>query len=331
MLNTKNRDLANDLIKEAKEVLEIEASSILDLIPRIDKEFIDVIDAIYNCKGKVIVTGIGKSGIVGKKIASTFASTGTPAIYMHPSEGLHGDLGMLGREDLVMVLSNSGETEEIGKMLPVIKRFGILLVVMTGAINSSLAHSADFIIDISVKKEACPLGLAPTSSTTAALAMGDALAMVLLKKRGFKEEDFALLHPGGILGKRFLKVDELMHKGKEVPIVNEKTSMKDVIVEMTSKRLGVTGVIDNNKNLIGVITDGDLRRALEKFDNLLQKEAKDVMTTNPKWITNNSLAVEALHKMESFSITSLFVFKSVPNGYPIGIIHLHDILKAGIM
>jgi len=280
----------------------------------------------------VVVTGVGKSGIIGKKIASTLASTGTPAFFLHPTEGIHGDLGMLDRRDVVLAISRSGETEELSQLLPLIKRQGNRLIALTGNPSSSLAKTADVVIDVGVDQEACPLGLAPTASTTAALAMGDALAVALLEERGFRREDFARLHPGGTLGRRLLlRVRDLMHVGEEFPRVGEMTSMKEVLVEMTSKRLGVTAVMDGGGRLVGVITDGDLRRALERYPDLLQRRASEIMTRNPKGIEADALAAEAVKRMEEHSITSLFVFERPGDRVPVGIIHLHDLLKAGVV
>jgi arabinose-5-phosphate isomerase len=276
--------------------------------------------------------GMGKSGLVGRKIASTFASTGTPAFFLHPAEGVNGDYGMLTKEDVVIAISNSGETRELLDVLPLIKRYGNRLIALTGNMNSSLAKAGDVYLNIHVREEACPLGLAPTASTTATLALGDALAIVLMIKKGFDEKDFALLHPGGTLGKRLLlKVEDLMHVGKAFPTVTEKTLMKDVIFEITSKRLGVTAVCNGEGHLMGVITDGDLRRALEKFNDLLDRQASDVMTRNPKWIEKDALAAKAVQRMEEYSITSLFVFNQSGDKVPVGIIHLHDLLKAGVV
>ena len=247
----------------ARQVLKIEAESILELIEKIDDNFIRAVELISKCKGKVVLTGIGKSGLVSKKIASTLASTGTPAIFMHPAEGIHGDLGMLSPKDIIIILSNSGETEEVLQLIPLLKRMDLKMIIITGNPKSTLASRGDIIINVSVKEEACPWGLIPTSSTTAALAMGDALAIAVLKKKGFKEEEFAILHPGGSLGKRLLlRVEDIMHRGDEIPLITADTYMKDTLLEMTSKRLGVTGVVDRKKNLIGVITDGDLRLSL---------------------------------------------------------------------
>ena len=321
-----------DVIEEAKRVLRVEAQSILDLAERIDENFVRAVDLLYSCKGRVVVMGMGKSGLVGRKIASTFASTGTPAFFLHPAEGLNGDFGMLTREDAVIAISNSGETRELIEVLPLLKRFGNRLISLTGNVNSTLARSGDVCIDIQVKEEACPLGLAPTASTTATLAMGDALAVTLMEKRGFKKEDFALLHPGGSLGKRLLlKVGDLMHEGEAFPKVKEKTLMKEAIFEISSKRLGVTGVCDEKGHLVGVITDGDLRRALEGFSDLLNREAHEVMTKNPKWIEKDALAAKAVQWMEEYSITSLFVFEDPASNVPVGVIHLHDLLKSGVV
>jgi len=321
-----------DLLEVAREVIRIEMDAISDLEKRLDDSFIKACEILYNCKGKVVVTGIGKSGIIGQKIASTLASTGTPAFFMHPAEGMHGDLGVLSRNDVVIAISSSGQSEEILKILPIIKRFGVKLIVMTGKKRSALAKAGDVVLDISVKKEACPLNLAPTASTTVTLVLGDALAVALIKLRGFSENDFAIRHPGGSLGRRLLlKVSDLMHEGENIPLVHEITSMRDVIYEITSKKLGVTGVISDNGELIGVITDGDLRRALEKFEDLLNRKAYEIMTKNPKWILKDELAAKALETMERYSITSLFVFDKDSNRKPVGIIHLHDLLKAGVV
>ena len=315
----------------ARQVLKIEAESILELIEKIDDNFIRAVELISKCKGKVVLTGIGKSGLVSKKIASTLASTGTPAIFMHPAEGIHGDLGMLSPKDIIIILSNSGETEEVLQLIPLLKRMDLKMIIITGNPKSTLASRGDIIINVSVKEEACPWGLIPTSSTTAALAMGDALAIAVLKKKGFKEEEFAILHPGGSLGKRLLlRVEDIMHRGDEIPLITADTYMKDTLLEMTSKRLGVTGVVDKKKNLIGVITDGDLRRALEKYDDLLNRKASEIMTTNPKRIRNDALAAQALHMMEEHAITSLFVYKGKRRNRVIGIVHMHDLLKEGI-
>ncbi len=319
-------------MNEAKRVLRVEAQSIVDLSERIDETFSEAVEYLYHCKGRVVIMGMGKSGLVGRKISSTFASTGTPSFFLHPAEGLNGDFGMLAKEDVIIAISNSGETREILEVLPLIKRYGNRLIVLTGNLNSALARAGDVTLDIRVKEEACPLNLAPTASTTATLALGDALAVALMGRRDFKKEDFAMLHPGGSLGKRLLlKVEDLMHVGKAFPMVSEKTLMKEAIFEITSKRLGVTGVCNAEGHLAGVITDGDLRRALEKFSDLLNRGASEVMTKNPKWIEKDELAAKAVQKMEEYSITSLFVFNKAGDTVPVGIIHLHDLLKAGVV
>jgi len=320
------------LIETAKEVIQIELAAVEELLKRLDSSFEAACKIFYECKGKVIVTGIGKSGIIGQKIAATLASTGTPAFFMHPAEGLHGDLGVISKMDVVLAISNSGASEEVVKLLPIFKRLGVKIVVMTGKKRSVLAKAGDVVLDISVKKEACPFNLAPTASTTVTLVLGDAIAVALIKMRGFKEEDFALRHPGGSLGKRLLlKVSDLMHSGEEIPLVKDDVLMKDALFEITSKKLGCTGVLDRFGRLTGVITDGDLRRALAKYNDVLTKTASEVMTLNPKWITKDELAAKALQVMETFSITSLFVFDSDKKENLVGIIHLHDILKAGIV
>ncbi len=320
------------LIETAKEVIKIELQAVEELLNKIDKSFEDACKIFYECKGKVIVTGIGKSGIIGQKIAATLASTGTPAFFMHPAEGLHGDLGVISKKDVVLAISNSGASEEVVKLLPIFKRLGVKIVVMTGKKRSVLAKAGDVVLDISVKKEACPFNLAPTASTTVTLVLGDAIAVALIKMRGFKEEDFALRHPGGSLGKRLLlKVFDLMHTGDEIPLVRHDILMKNALFEITSKKLGCTGVLDSEGKLIGIITDGDLRRALAKYQDVLNKAAHELMTQNPKWITKDELAAKALQIMENYSITSLFVFDTDKKDSLVGIIHLHDILKAGIV
>ena len=320
------------VVEKARRVLRIEAQSILDLAERVDDLFLQAIDILIHCKGKVVLMGMGKSGLVGRKIASTFASTGTPAFFLHPAEGVNGDFGMLAKEDAVIAISYSGETRELIEVLPLIKRYGNRLIALTGHSTSTLAKASDVHLDIHVKEEACPLGLAPTASTTTTMALGDALAVTLMEKRGFKAEDFARLHPGGALGKRLLlRVEDVMHSGDAFPMISEGASMKEAIFEITSKRLGVTGVSNRDGQLIGVITDGDLRRALERFEDLLNRKAAEVMTKNPKWIERDALAAMAVQRMEEFSITSLFVFNSDGRRSPVGIIHLHDLLKAGVV
>ena len=321
-----------NVIQQAKKVLKIEAEAIKALLDKIDERFVKAVELLNQCSGKVIVIGIGKSGIVSQKIASTFACTGTPAFFLHPAEGIHGDIGMLSKGDVAVAISNSGETQEIIQLLPVIKRWGITLIVMTGNPRSVLAQSGDVVLDTAVKEEACPLGLVPTASTTATLAMGDALALALLRKKGFVEEDFAMLHPGGTLGRKLLlRVEDFMHKGDEMPLIREDTLIKEGLLEMTTKRLGVTGVCDKNGAFVGVITDGDLRRALEKEGNVLNQHASTIMTRNPKTIAKDDLAAKALHRMEEFTITSLFILSDDDSHKPIGIIHMHDLLKVGVV
>jgi len=315
----------------AKRVLLIEADAVRALAERLGPEFEKAVRILKECQGKVVVTGLGKSGLVGQKIAATFASTGTPSFFLHPAEGLHGDLGMLSKSDVVLALSNSGETEELLKLVPYFRRLGLLLVVMTGRTDSTLAGAADVVLDVSVKEEACPYKLVPTASTTAMLAMGDALALALLEEKGFKPEDFAVLHPAGALGKKLLlKVSDLMRKGEQLPVVSPEAGMKEVILTMSSKMLGHTAVVEGGK-LAGVISDGDLRRAMEKYPDLLQLKAGDIMTRNPKSISPEALAAEALSRMEKHSITALLVVDSPGTNHLIGIIHLHDLLKAGVV
>ena len=283
------------MIEIAKRVLQIEADAVLALKSRINGDFSRAVDIILACQGKVVVTGMGKSGLICQKIAATMASTGTPTFFLHPAEGIHGDLGMLAKGDVVIAISNSGETEEVCRILPVIKRMGLPLVAMSGKPNSTLGIAGDVHLDISVAEEACPLGLAPTASTTATLAMGDALAVALLEKRGFKEEDFALFHPGGALGKKLLlRVEELMHSGDAMPMVSLDTPVQEALFEITTKKLGITGVADAAGHLVGVFSDGDLRRAMGGGIDVLTHPISEVMSRNPKRILRNNLAAKAL-------------------------------------
>jgi len=317
-------------IEQAKRVLRIESEAISNLIPRLDEKFTAVVKILFDCRGKVVLTGMGKSGFVANKIAATLASTGTPAFFMHPAEGIHGDLGMVVKGDVVVAISNSGETDEIISLLPAIKRLGVKLISLAGRLDSTLARMSDVSLDVSVAEEACPLGLAPTASTTAALAMGDALAAVLLEQRGFKEEDFALIHPGGSIGKRLLiRVRDLMHRDQEIPKVREDALMRDAILEITSKKLGATSVVGDRGELLGILTDGDLRRALERGRNILPHSVSSYMTKNPKVIDEEELAAKALQIMEAFVITSLLIIDEERRVK--GIIHMHDILKAGVV
>lgn len=317
------------VLRRARDVLNIEVQGLLALIDRLDQNFFNAIELLASCRGKVVVTGMGKSGLVCRKIAATLASTGTPSFFLHSGDALHGDLGMVMKGDVILAVSNSGETEEIVKIIPHFKRNALKMIVMTGKPESTLAKAADVILDISVREEACPLGLAPTASTTATLAMGDALAVVLLEIKGFNEEDFAMRHPGGILGRRLLlRVEDLMHRGDRLPVVSEETPIKDALFEITSKRLGVTGVVDRVGRLTGIITDGDLRRGLETKGEIFQYEARQLMTPNPKIIVADALAAEAVAVMEQHAITCLFILRD--DGKPFGVIHLHDLLKAGL-
>jgi len=312
-----------------KAVIEVESSMIANLSKRIDHNFAKACEYLHNCEGRIAVTGVGKSGQICRKIAATFASTGSPAFFMHPNEAKHGDIGMLTKKDVVLAISNSGEAEEIISILPVIKRLGVPLITLTGRSHSTLASSATVNIDVSVEKEACPLGLAPTSSTTAALVMGDALAMAILEHRGFTESDFALSHPGGSLGRRLLlKVESLMHISEKLPIVTHLASLKDALVEMTQKKLGVTTVTGDNGELLGIFTDGDVRRAFDSNADIHQTKVREVMSKNPKTIRGDLLAAEALNIMETHKITSLVITNDTAQ--PVGIIHIHDILRAGV-
>jgi len=322
---------AAQILKRARDVLTIESDGILGVIERLDDRFVRAVDLLRRCRGKVVVTGLGKSGLICRKIAATLASTGTPSFFLHAGDGVHGDLGMVMKGDVILAVSNSGETEEILKLIPHFKLNGLKMIAMTGNPDSLLAKAADVVLAVGVKEEACSLGLAPTASTTAALAMGDALAVVLLEANGFKEEDFASRHPGGILGRKLLlRVEDIMHRGDQVPLVQEDTQMKDALFEITSKRLGVTGVVDREGRLVGVITDGDLRRSLEREGNIFQRKAKDLMTRNPKTIPGDCLAAEAVTVMERYPITSLFVLDN-KHQKPQGVIHLHDLIQAGII
>lgn len=316
-------------IEHGRRVLEIEARAITDLIARLDQQFTEAVGLLYRCTGKVVVSGMGKSGLIGQKIAATLASTGTPAFFLHPAEGVHGDLGMLARKDTLIAISNSGETEEVLKLLPFVKRLGIPVIALTGRVQSTLAKNSEVVLDVSVSEEACPLGLAPTASTTAALAMGDALAIALLQKRGLREEDFAQFHPGGTLGRRLLlKVRDLMHHGDAIPRIPRTASIREAILEMTTKKLGMTTVVDHDGRLCGVITDGDLRRFLEKGLDVATGRAEDLGSKNPKTIRPDDLATSALREMERYAITSLVV---VEEGQIVGVIHMHDLLRSGVV
>lgn len=311
-------------------VLDIESKMIHSLIDRIDHTFADACELLLSCKSKVIVMGIGKSGHIGKKIAATFASTGTPAFFIHPTEAKHGDFGMITSNDILLLISNSGETEEILAILPFIKRLGLYFIALTGQPCSTLAKAATVNINVNVTQEACPLGLAPTSSTTAALAMGDALAISLLQKRGFTAEDFAKSHPGGHLGKKLLlRISDLMHTGTLVPKINPDAFLKNALIEISEKKLGMTTVINQHNKLIGIVTDGDIRRALDNDVDVHHTPVHAMMTKSPKTAPEDMLVAEALHVMEANKITVLIVINE--EQHPIGAIHLHDILRAGVI
>lgn len=316
-------------LERAARVLTIEGEAVLALKERLGDSFGRAIDLLLAAPGKVVVTGMGKSGLVGRKIASTMASTGTPAFFLHPAEGIHGDIGMVHEGDVVIALSNSGETAEVTALLPAFKRLGLPLIALTGVPTSTLGRYADATLDVSVKEEACSLGLAPTSSTTAALAMGDALAVVLYERKGFSENDFALRHPGGSLGRRLTTVADLMHRGDAVPLVPLDAPLADVLFVISAKRLGVTGVTGPAGELAGVITDGDVRRAMARGVDVYSSTAADVMTANPKRVHADDLAASALRKMEDLSITTLFVFEEGEEEVPAGIVHIHDLLRGG--
>jgi len=316
-------------IAKGKEVIRIEAEAVRALEDRVDERFQRAVELLLACKGRVIVTGMGKSGIIAKKIASTLNSTGTAALFLHPAEGVHGDLGAVLKEDLVICLSKSGNTEEILLLIPIFKRQGVPIIAMVGNTDSQVAKLSDVVLDVSVKEEACPFDLVPTSSTTATLVMGDALALTLLQERGFSVDDFAQLHPAGDIGKRlFLRVDDVMRTGTDIAKSKEDTPLSKVILEITSKRLGATCVMSQAGKLAGIVTDGDLRRLLEKQQDIRNLKAKDVMSRNPKTVQAGILAMKALNVMETHSINQLIVVDD--QGDPVGMVHIHDLLKAGL-
>lgn len=328
---TKRRKTGNDSIAECRRVIHIEAEAVQGLLTRLDgavAQALDILEACTRRSGRVILTGMGKSGLVARKIAATLSSTGTPSLFLHPAEAVHGDVGVVSSKDAVIVVSKSGRTDELDALLPAFKLLGIPVIGLLGDPKSPLADRCEVAIDVSVREEACPFDLAPTASTTAALVMGDALALALLHRQGFTADDFALLHPGGTLGRRLmLKLESVMHTGEEIPKVNADASLRQLIVEMTSKRLGATCVMENGK-LIGIITDGDLRRLLEREVDLTNITARQLMTPHPKTIEPEALATRAIHIMEQYSITQLVITSK--DGELKGIIHLHDLLKAGI-
>jgi len=325
MSDTKN-------IQIGKNVIQIEAQAVSAIADRINQQFENAVNTVLDCRGRLIVLGVGKSGLISQKIASTMASTGTPAHFVHPGDAFHGDLGMITKEDVVLMISNSGETHELVQIIPAIRKKEVPIIGMVGKEGSSLYNDVDIILDTSVEKEACTLDLAPTASTTATLAMGDALAVALFESRGFNAQDFAELHPGGSLGKKLLlTLDQLVHTGDNIPFVNKGTSVKDALLTISDKGLGVTGVLDSEDKLVGIITDGDIRRGLEKGDNnIFNQTAEFLMSKDPISITSDTLAIAALELMEEHNITSLFVYSSPDLRKPDGIVHIHDILKTGV-
>jgi arabinose-5-phosphate isomerase len=324
-------ELGSQKIKQqAKDVLDIESEAILNLKESINGQFVEIVKEILNCPGRVIMTGMGKSGLIAKKLAATLASTGTPSFFLHPAEAIHGDLGMVTKDDIVIALSNSGETNEVLNIVPVIKRIGAKIIAMTGGLDSTLAKNSDYLLNTGVKEEACPLDLAPTASTTATLALGDALAIALLEARDFKPEDFALYHPGGSLGKKLLlKVDDVLHVREQNPVVNLETSLKETLFTMTSTGMGAANIVGGDGKLAGIITDGDIRRHLEESPDLLNKNAGEIMTVNPKTILKDKLAAEALKIMQDYEIEDLPVVNE--NKEPLGLINFQDLLKAGVL
>ncbi|MBI2963510.1 MAG: KpsF/GutQ family sugar-phosphate isomerase [Deltaproteobacteria bacterium] len=342
-LRSSRKSKGSPVLERARRVLETEAEAVRALAERVGAELERAVELLAETAGKVVVTGLGKSGIIARKIAATLASTGTPAFFVHAGEGVHGDLGMVVKGDSVVAVSYSGETREILAMLPLFKRLGLPLVTLTGVLDSTLAKSADVALDVSVREEACPLALAPTASTTAALAMGDALALVLMERRGFREEDFAFLHPAGSLGRKLARVADLMHRGEEMPLVAESASLREAIHEMTAKRLGHAGVVSSAGKLVGVLSDGDLRRALERGAVMLDLAVREVLRRDPRTVREHALragagvitvgeqalGAEALAVMERHAITALFIIDE--RGRPRGIVHLHDLLKAGVV
>ena len=321
------------MLEHAQDVLRMEAEAILELVPRIDENFAAAVNLILECEGRTVITGMGKSGLIGRKMAATLASTGTPSFYLHPAEGIHGDLGMVTAADVVIALSNSGETGEVLNILPSLRRIGAKIIAMVGNANSTLGKNADVSLDVGVSKEACPLGLAPTSSTTAALAYGDALALALLKKHNFTASQFAIFHPGGSLGRKLLlTVGNIMHKGDENPTVLADTTVQDALFVITDKGLGAVSVVDENGIMQGVLTDGDIRRGLSKGVDFLQRPVRELMTANPKTITQDKLAAQALHLMESNKPKPITVLPVLDeNRKVIGLLHMTDLVRQGVV
>ena len=321
-----------DIKTIAKKVIKIEAEAVSQIQKQINDDFETAVKAILNCNGRLIVSGMGKSGLVSQKIASTMASTGTPAQFVHPGEAIHGDLGMITNKDIIIIISNSGETMELIHILPALKNKDIKVIGLIGRRGSTLALQSDYFLDTSVKKEACSLGLAPTASTTATMAMGDAIAVSLLELRGFNKSDFAKLHPGGMLGKRLLlTVKQIMNKKDQIPFVHLNMKVKDALLIISEKGLGMTVVLNSHDEMVGIITDGDIRRSLEKKGNkIFDQTAGCIMSENPKWVSSNTLAISALELMEQYNITSLIVYSNKQSKKPNGVIHIHDLLKIGI-
>ena len=323
----------NEMETDAQKVLQMEAEAILDLIPRIDDHFDAAVEMILACQGRVVMTGMGKSGIIAHKISATLASTGTPSFYLHPAEGIHGDLGMVTADDVVIAMSNSGETGEVLNILPSLRRIGAKLIAMVGNAESTLAKNSDVVLDVGVKKEACPLGLAPTASTTAALAFGDALAMALMGKHHFTSKQFAVFHPGGSLGRKLLlTVGDIMHSGSENPVVKGTATVTEALFIITDKGLGAVSVVDDNNIMIGLLTDGDIRRGLSKGVDFLKRPVTELMTKSPKFITKEKLAAQALHIMESHTPKPITVLPVLDEGrHVIGLLHMTDLVRQGVV
>lgn len=321
------------MLEQARQVLRMEAEAVLEQVERIDEHFKAAVEMIMACPGRTVITGMGKSGIIGRKMAATLASTGTPSFYLHPAEGIHGDLGMVTEGDVVIALSNSGETGEVLHILPSLRRIGAKLIAMVGNPNSTLAKNSDIVLNVGVTREACPLGLAPTSSTTAALAYGDALALALLSKRKFTASQFAVFHPGGSLGRKLLlTVEDIMHSGTENPLVKADISVQDALFVITDKGLGAVSVVDNDNKMLGVLTDGDIRRGLSKGVDFLKRPVTELMTASPKTITKEKLAAQALHIMESNRPKPITVLPVVDaENHVIGLLHMTDLVRQGVV
>ncbi len=321
------------MLEQARQVLRMEAEAVLEQVERIDEHFKAAVEMIMACPGRTVITGMGKSGIIGRKMAATLASTGTPSFYLHPAEGIHGDLGMVTEGDVVIALSNSGETGEVLHILPSLRRIGAKLIAMVGNSNSTLAKNSDIVLNVGVTREACPLGLAPTSSTTAALAYGDALALALLSKRKFTASQFAVFHPGGSLGRKLLlTVEDIMHSGTENPLVKADISVQDALFVITDKGLGAVSVVDDDNKMLGVLTDGDIRRGLSKGVDFLKRPVTELMTASPKTITKEKLAAQALHIMESNRPKPITVLPVVDaENHVIGLLHMTDLVRQGVV